>query len=248
MTEAIDILYCHCTNCQATPPRVKRAVLAGIVASGLRFEAVADLCELAARGDQTLRRLAQRPGVKIVACFPRAVRWLLDAAGAPLRSDAQIFNMRAQRADEILRQLGRRGAASKKKAEPLETLRARLEAPQPDRWIPWFPVIDRDRCGNCKQCLSFCLFGVYALNGSDAVEVRNPACCKTNCPACARVCPQAAIIFPKYGAAPINGGEAGDDQAQKVKIDPHTLAAGDVYEKLRARAAALRTPQDGVTE
>ncbi len=30
-------------------------------------------------------------------------------------------------------------------------------------WKPWFPVIDYDRCTNCMQCLSFCLFGVYGV-------------------------------------------------------------------------------------
>ena len=34
---------------------------------------------------------------------------------------------------------------------------------QPGAWKPWFPVIDYDRCTNCMQCLSFCLFGVYGV-------------------------------------------------------------------------------------
>ena len=74
-------------------------------------------------------------------------------------------------------------------------------------WVPWFPVIDYDRCRNCKQCLNFCLFGVYQLSPEGKVEVQNPSGCKTNCPACARMCPQKAIIFPKYADAPINGDE-----------------------------------------
>jgi hypothetical protein len=27
--------------------------------------------------------------------------------------------------------------------------------------VPGFPVIDYDKCTNCMQCLSFCLFGVW---------------------------------------------------------------------------------------
>ncbi|MEM9803556.1 MAG: hypothetical protein AAGA20_24785, partial [Planctomycetota bacterium] len=33
---------------------------------------------------------------------------------------------------------------------------------EPGAWTPWFPVIDYDRCTNCMQCLSFCLFDVYS--------------------------------------------------------------------------------------
>ena len=36
-------------------------------------------------------------------------------------------------------------------------------AEAPGAWKPWFPVIDYDRCTNCMQCLSFCLFDVYGV-------------------------------------------------------------------------------------
>src|ERR1041385_1005634 len=72
-------------------------------------------------------------------------------------------------------------------------------------WKPWFPVIDYDRCTNCMQCLSFCLFGVYGVDEQHRIQAQNHDNCKTNCPACSRVCPEAAIMFPKYKAGPING-------------------------------------------
>ena len=55
------------------------------------------------------------------------------------------------------------------------------------------------------QCLSFCLFGVYGVDDQKRIQVQNQDNCKTNCPACSRVCPEAAIMFPKYKAGPING-------------------------------------------
>jgi hypothetical protein len=59
------------------------------------FDAVADLCELSARQDPSLRQLAEGGAVKIAACFPRAVKWLFHAAQADLPPDgAEVLNMR----------------------------------------------------------------------------------------------------------------------------------------------------------
>ena len=102
-------------------------------------------------------------------------------------------------------------------------------------WKPWFPVIDYDRCTNCMQCLSFCLFGVYGVDGDGKIQAQNHDNCKTNCPACSRVCPEAAIMFPKYKAGPINGDSvsAADLEREKMKIDISALLGGDVYQMLR---------------
>ena len=85
-------------------------------------------------------------------------------------------------------------------------------------WKPWFPVIDYDRCTNCMQCLSFCLFGVYGVDKNQNLEVQNQDSCKTNCPACSRVCPEAAIMFPKYKSGPINGEAVTDADLQREKM------------------------------
>ena len=52
------ILYCHCQYAQIVPKEVKEAVLKKLCESGVAFEAVADLCEMAARRDPALPRLA----------------------------------------------------------------------------------------------------------------------------------------------------------------------------------------------
>jgi len=103
MNTAKRILYCNCTYAQVVPKDVKDAVLKNLAESGLSFEAVADLCELSARKDPALARLAQGNETKIIACFPRAVKWLFAAAGAPLNPAAtEILNMRNQTAEQIL--------------------------------------------------------------------------------------------------------------------------------------------------
>lgn len=68
----------------------------------------------------------------------------------------------------------------------------------------WYPVIDRTRCTSCRHCLQFCLFGVYEAEDRRVVAVR-PDNCKDGCPACARVCPEGAIIFPLSDEAAIAG-------------------------------------------
>ncbi len=123
-----------------------------------------------------------------------------------------------------------------------------LGARKPGGWKPWFPVIDYSRCTNCMQCLSFCLFGVFGVDKERRVEVRSPDRCKTDCPACARVCPEVAILFPKYGKGPINGDavRTEDFQQEAVKVDVSALLGGDAYAALRSRRR--RTKQRFSTE
>ena len=97
------ILYCNCSYAQVVPKEVKEDVLKRLCASGAAFDAVADLCDMSARKDPALQKLVADGDVKIVACFPRAVKWLFHAAGAPLpKEGVEILNMREQSADAIM--------------------------------------------------------------------------------------------------------------------------------------------------
>ncbi|HZO84381.1 MAG TPA: ferredoxin family protein [Verrucomicrobiae bacterium] len=118
-----------------------------------------------------------------------------------------------------------------------DTARDGSQAYKHGEWKPWFPVIDYDRCTNCMQCLSFCLFGVYGVDDQSRIQVQNNDNCKTNCPACSRVCPEAAIMFPKYKSGPINGDVVTDADLnrEKMKVDISALLGGDVYSMLRNR-------------
>ena len=102
MNQPPRILYCHCQYAQVVPKEVKEAVLRRLTSEGIEFEAVADLCEMSARRDPALKRLAAGGPVKIAACFPRAVKWLFHQADAPLPLDAaEVLNMRTQPAAEV---------------------------------------------------------------------------------------------------------------------------------------------------
>lgn len=110
-------------------------------------------------------------------------------------------------------------------------------------WKPWFPVIDFQRCTNCMQCLSFCLFDVYGVSPDGKIQVRNQDNCKTDCPACSRVCPEVAIMFPKYRHGPINGEEVNTEDVRRegMKVDISALLGGDIYAALRDRSARAKS-------
>jgi hypothetical protein len=102
MTTPPRILYCNCTYAQVVPKEVKEAVLKKLCDSGVAFDAVADLCEMSARHDSALKRLAESGTVKIAACYPRAVKWLFHAAKADLTSEStEVLNMRVQSTQEV---------------------------------------------------------------------------------------------------------------------------------------------------
>ena len=97
-----SIVYCRCAYAQVIPSAVKDEVLARLCSSGLAFEAVPDLCALSAHKDPALQRIAAEPGLRIAACYPRAVRWLFHAGGAPLpEAGVEILNMRCELAEQV---------------------------------------------------------------------------------------------------------------------------------------------------
>jgi len=223
------VVFCLCGFTQLVPQAKTRRITRAVARCGGDHEIVRDLCGLAASKDASLALWAARKNLTIVACFPRAVRWLFHAAGVTLSENVRIINARTAGAGEVAAALGPGGGQND---------RSKFAPPPEGSWVPWFPVIDYDSCESCGKCLDFCLFGVYALSEKQGVEVRHPANCKTNCPACARVCPNTAIIFPKYRDGPVAGDEGGTGQtAEPLKVDLSTVARKDVLEFIRKRSA-----------
>jgi len=233
MPQPAIVVYCNCSHYQVIPDEVRSAVLDALSESDIEFHAVADLCGLCANKDERLKQWASADSLKIIACFPRTVKWLFHAGGASLQGrDVKVFNMRNTPAEEIIKAVLDGHEKTTQKQE--------VEIKTDDEWVPWFPVIDYDRCVNCRQCFNFCLFGTYKLDDNGKVIVANPAGCKTNCPACARICPQQAIIFPKYETGPINGDEVADD-GDKTAVDMSKLTNGDPMSALRGRGGNCPT-------
>lgn len=88
----------------------------------------------------------------------------------------------------------------------------------------WYPVIDYSRCTNCLECLNFCLFGVYSVSESGLIYVDHQDECRKGCPACSRVCPEHAIIFPEYKSPAIAGANFGG--IDTLKLDLSKLFGG----------------------
>ncbi len=101
----------------------------------------------------------------------------------------------------------------------------------------WYPVIDFGRCTNCLECIDFCLFGVYGIDAAETILVEQPDNCRQGCPACSRVCPENAIIFPQHKTPTIAGSpEVGGN----MKIDLSQLfGAPDPGEPGAATAAEV---------
>jgi len=100
------ILYCHCAYARVVPDDVKGEVLRALTEGDVPFEAVPDLCEMSARRDPMLHEIAAGGPVAIAACYPRAVKWLFHAAGAPLPDGAaRVLNMRVAPAAEVIGEL-----------------------------------------------------------------------------------------------------------------------------------------------
>lgn len=104
------------------------------------------------------------------------------------------------------------------------------EALKAEYGVPWYPVIDQTRCVGCGACHDYCLFSVYERVGKK-VRVAVPLNCKTGCPACSRICPEGALIFPFCYEAEINGEDehpirrSADVLAEVLGDDPMRLLA-----------------------
>jgi NAD-dependent dihydropyrimidine dehydrogenase PreA subunit len=124
-----------------------------------------------------------------------------------------------------------RGSPSDLAARPREATRI---VDEPDR--RWYPVIDYGRCTNCMECIDFCLFGVYGVDRAETILVEQPDNCRKGCPACSRVCPENAIIFPQHKTPAIAGAPVG---LVSLKIDLSKLFGAPEQGRSAIEMAAL---------
>lgn len=146
---------------------------------------------------------------------PRASRWTLHALLGGGRERLEVNDMGQfccpeMCAEKLLAGVRERAGG----AAPREGSVREVTGPVGERW---YPVLDYDRCSGCGQCLEFCLFGVYSERDG-RVMAEQPDNCKPGCPACARVCPEGAIMFPHYVEDPGIAGAPGAEVGQ-AEID-----------------------------
>ena len=195
---------------------------------------ISDLCGCAVDRKEDIRELfIPENEYLIIACYPRGVKLLLETCGIDhLSLKLNYLNFRELSNIQIFNSIQSFFAVI---TDSNSSSKLKYDC----EWPSWYPVIDYSRCNSCGQCSDFCLFGVYQKIDNKVVVV-NPKGCKFNCPACARICPQIAIIFPKYehGGA-ISGSETIDEMAeqQRQNHDIDTILGGNIYKALEMRKA-----------
>ncbi len=161
--------------------------------------------------------------------------WL---AGQPTESQLQRFQQPTnQTAMPILPSApGEWSAKSAAGSSPLPFVTAPARRIDEELDRRWYPVIDFSRCTNCMECIDFCLFGVYGVDRTETIVVEQPDNCRKGCPACSRVCPENAIIFPQHKTPAIAGAPVG---LVSLKIDLSRLFGAPDEGKSAAEIAAL---------
>ncbi|RKD87795.1 ATP-binding protein [Mangrovibacterium diazotrophicum] len=205
MKHTKSILFCNCGAGLIAPQRAAElsAELRKLEADVVELH---DLCAFSVHDAPKLGNLtAGYEQTTIIACFPRAVKNMLQQGGARL-GEFDVLNFRTLNNEAIISELKSRFSIPEGESNYLVE-KTDLEVPA------WYPVIDQSRCISCGQCARFCLFGVYRFDKKN-LEVVHPLNCKNNCPACGRTCPTQAIIFPRL---PENSVLSGAEPLEKDK-------------------------------
>jgi NAD-dependent dihydropyrimidine dehydrogenase PreA subunit len=162
----------------------------------------------------TIRRLQSldEPGL-FLAPFPeRASKNLLAHLG--IQKIVAVMDISDANSDRIFKFIEAAGSLWKSgqngKVERLEEMTVRR----------WYPVIDQKECIGCLECVNFCLFGVYVIGKNDKPVTDQPDACRDGCPACARVCPGAAIMFPLHTDPDLSGQTDPETVRKKIKTNP----------------------------
>jgi ferredoxin len=159
------------------------------------------------------------------------------------RPERKVYclDMRAGTAEQLTEEL-RRIAESSEAATMGEAVTVPADRTESVRFEDastrrWYPVIDFSRCTNCMECIDFCLFGVYGLDEAETILVEQPDNCRKGCPACSRVCPAGAIMFPQHKAPAIAGAPVEGDEGFKIDL---SLLFGAPDQNTDAIAVAAR--------
>ena len=195
---------------------------------------ISDLCGCAVDKQDEIRRVFNNTDeFLIIACYPRSISLLLGKCGIDIKSmNLNYINFRELNNIQIFKEIDTF-------LESEDRIRNSNYLTYNKEWPSWFPMIDYSRCNSCGQCSDFCLFGVYEKIDNKVVVV-NPKGCKYKCPACARICPQIAIIFPKYEhSGAIAGSDTFDELAEQKRqnSDIDTILGTNIYKALEIRKA-----------
>ncbi len=255
MSEKLHVVLCRDRHDGSLPRKLMGQLVDGLSGrDDLALLLLPHLYDLAHDGE-AMKGLRAIEGDLVVACWlhSRAAFWTLDAneirgrlGESALSAEEEVGDASAnpdegQRTiwcfdlrrfedarpllEEIERILVERGGQLSPRAMAGKNGYRELTEPVRRRW---YPVVDRDRCGNCLDCLNFCLFGVFGVDREGRLFVESPDSCKDGCPACSRVCPEGAIMFPDHA----NAGVAGDPSAPGGQVNLDLVQLFDASEPM----------------
>lgn len=200
-----------------------------LIKNNIGYTFIEDLCGTAVKNPQDLLVIKDHEESVILGCNSRAMEHVLFKAGIRMCcAEIDFYNMETDH-PTILSEINAKDGGSNL-------------IPYKHDWKSWYPVIDYSKCSSCQKCLNFCLFGVYKTDEFGNVLVDQPSNCKDMCPACARTCPEQAIIFPKHPESPIDGGEGQLEVLSQSELIEQIQQNEDVYKIL-----ADRRKQSGVS-
>ncbi|MBI9068153.1 MAG: 4Fe-4S binding protein [Salinivirgaceae bacterium] len=226
-----QVLMCHCKS-EHLSEHTQSEISNILADTQLSLVNIHDFCGVCADKKEAVKDLfSEDKNSLIIACHSRTVNSLLKFAG--LNSEkvkVETLNARELSIDEIENRI----ADFSKNENSSQNI---IELNNNSDWPSWFPILDYERCVGCGQCADFCLFGTYSKT-DDKVWVENPHACKNNCPACARICPHTAIIFPKYKEGGAIAGSASIDEKleqERRQSDMNEILGSDIYKTLAQR-------------
>lgn len=216
-----QIFICGCEKDGKIEKESVQKLIETLEEKNIGFTYIEDMCGTILKNPDDLESLYTAEEAVVFGCQARAMQNLVDNSGRRIDESATTYHHIDDEKEDLISSL------ESGTGEPLKIKYF-------DEWKPWYPVIDYERCNGCRKCLNFCLFSVYSVEDDGSVVVSASANCKDMCPACARVCPQNAIIFPKHAESPIDGGKGDGSENEKTDI-LEQIQNDDVYSVLSAR-------------
>jgi NAD-dependent dihydropyrimidine dehydrogenase PreA subunit len=227
-----DIIFCNCRE-GIISEEVLNIINGYVTSLPATVTRISDLCGvMALKRNDLSDLLTDNTEHLVIGCHSRTMHLLLDqitdtTGQKPVFSHIDLIDRSPSEAKERIKTF----------LDNSEEKTVINDLENDSGWPSWYPVIDYARCTACGQCADFCLFGVYEKTGN-RVEVVKPQGCKNNCPACARICPSVAIIFPKYkNGGAISGTDNIDEQSEmrRQAEDIRTNVGNDLHLVLQER-------------
>ena len=217
-----QVFICGCEKDGKIQKESVQKLIQNLEDRNIGYTYLEDMCGTILKNPDDLEALYTAKDAIVFGCQPRAMQNLVDNASTNREKGEKHYRHVEEEENETF-------------VSSIESNNGKaLKIKYSDNWKPWYPVIDYERCNGCRKCLNFCLFSVYSVEDDGTVVVSASANCKDMCPACARVCPQNAIIFPKHAESPIDGGEGNGEDMESTNV-LEQIQNEDVYSVLSAR-------------